>query len=197
MFHLIPFIKAIGYLGIFGIIFCETGILVGFFLPGDTLLFSVGVLTYQNYLNFTIAIIVLILAAICGATFGYLVGKKTGPYIFNKENSIFFKRSYVERAHRFFDKYGNVTVFITRYIPILRTFSPTIAGVAKMKFRNFMFYNILGAIAWCLTIVSLGYFLGEKVSNIDRYLLPLIAIACISSFVPIIYKVFKTKKKTF
>ena len=193
MIHLIPLIKAMGYAGIFGIIFCETGMLFAFFFPGDTLLFSVGVLAYEHYFNLPLAITVLSLAAICGGLFGYWAGKKIGHKIFVREDSTFFKKSHVARAEKFFTKYGNVTVFLARYVPVVRTFIPTVAGVARMKYKNFFVYNIIGAIAWCTVITGIGYFLGEEIPNIDKYLLPLIGIVCLVSFSPIIFEFFKRK----
>ena len=195
MIHLIPIIKTIGYAGIFGIIFVETGMLFGFFFPGDTLLFSVGVLAYGGHFNIILAIVVLILAAISGGFFGYWAGQKTGPHIFTREDSLFFKKSHMVRAEKFFIKYGNITVFISRYIPVVRTFAPTLAGVANMKFKNFVLYNILGGVAWCLTITLFGYFLGAKIPNIDTYLLPAIGIVCFVSFLPILLEVFKIKRR--
>ena len=196
MFHLIPLIKAIGYAGIFGIIFIETGMLFGFFFPGDTLLFSVGVLAFAGYFNLPIAIVCLCLAAISGGFFGYWAGKKMGPHIFSREDSVFFKKSHVLRAETFFKKYGNVTIFIARYVPIVRTFAPTVAGVAQMKYKNFVIYNIAGGIAWCTSITLIGYFFGSKIPNIDHYLLPAVGIVCVASFLPILFEFFKSKHKT-
>jgi len=196
MFHLIPLIKAIGYAGIFGIIFCESGVFFAFFFPGDTLLFSVGVLAYQHYFNLWIAVVYVCVAAIAGGLFGFWTGKKIGPRIFTREDSLFFKKSYVKKAQMFFTKYGNVTVFISRYIPIVRTFAPTVAGVAQMKNKNFFIYNFLGGTTWCASLVLFGYFLGEKIPDIDKYLLPIVAFVCVASFLPLIFEVFKRKNKT-
>ncbi len=196
MFHLIPIIKALGYLGIFGIIFFETGVIFCFFFPGDTLLFSVGVLAYHNYFNLVIAMIVLSLAAISGGFFGHWTGRKVGPTIFNREDSPFFKKSYVERAKNFFNKYGNITIFFARFVPIVRTLAPTVAGVASMKKKNFFIYNILGGVVWCFSITLIGFIFGGKMPNIDMYLLPAIAIVCTISFFPVLVEFFKSKYKT-
>ena len=196
MFSLIAIIKTLGYFGIFGIIFIETGMLFGFFFPGDTLLFSVGVLSFHNYFNIVYAIILLALAAILGGLFGYWAGRKIGPRIFNREDSLFFKKSYVIRAQDFFRKYGNGTIFLARFVPVVRTFAPTVAGVASMKYKNFYIYNILGAIVWCSSVTLFGYFIGGSISGVDKYLLPVIAIACTASFFPILIEVFKRKHKT-
>lgn len=169
--------------------------LFAFFFPGDTLLFSVGVLAYEGYFNLPFAVGLLSLAAICGGLFGYWVGDTIGHRIFTREDSLFFKKSHVARAERFFHTYGNITVFLARYVPVVRTFIPTIAGVARMKYRNFFVYNIIGAIAWCTVITFLGYYLGKKVPNIDTYLLPIIGIVCLVSFSPIVFEFFNKKRR--
>ena len=127
---------------------------------------------------------------------GYWIGKKAGPRIFRREDSAFFKKSHVARAETFFASHGSITVFLARYVPIVRTFSSTIAGVAGMKFRKFAAYNILGGAAWCTSIVLVGYYLGQKIPNIDAYLLPLVAFVCTVSFLPVLVEVFKRKHKT-
>ena len=195
MLHLIPIIKTIGYAGIFGIIFCENGMLFAFFFPGDTLLFSVGVLAYENYFNLPLAIIILSIAAIAGGFFGYFAGKKIGPFLYKKEDSLFFKKKHLLQAESFFNKYGKITVFLARFVPIVRTFVPTISGVALMKYKNFVIYNILGGIAWCTSITLVGYYLGEKVPNIDKYLLPFIAFICLVSFFPILLEFFSKRRR--
>ncbi len=193
MFNLILIIKTAGYLGIFGIIFIETGVFFGFFFPGDTLLFSVGVLAFQNYFSLPVVVVVLSLASITGGFFGYWTGQKIGPRLFAREDSLFFKKSHVVRATQFFTKHGNKTIFLSRYVPIVRTFAPTVAGVASMNFRNFIINNILGGVAWCTSITLLGYYIGQKIPNIDAYLLPTVACVCLASFFPILIEVFKRK----
>jgi membrane-associated protein len=195
MFHLIPLIKTLGYLGIAGIVFCENGMLFAFFFPGDTLLFSVGVLAYEKYFNLPLVIIVLSIAAIAGGFFGYFAGKKIGPLLFTKEDSVFFKKKNLARAEVFFKKYGIITILIGKFVPIVRTFAPTIAGVANMKFKIFAIYNILGGIIWCSTITLIGYFLGKKVPNIDAYILPFIGIVCLMSLIPPFVEVIKKKTR--
>ena len=194
--ELIPLIQTVGYIGIFAIIFIETGMLFGFFFPGDTLLFSVGVLASEHYLNLPLVIIVLSVAAVGGGMFGYWTGGKLGPKIFTRDDSAFFKNSHVVSAEKFFARHGNITVFIARYIPVVRTFIPTIAGVARMQYRKFFTYNLVGGVAWCTLIVLIGYFFGQKIPNIDAYLLPIVGVACSASFLPILIEVFKKKHKT-
>ncbi len=195
MISLISIIKAIGYIGVFGIIFAETGVFFGFILPGDTLLFACGVLAYKKYFNLPLIIIIIALAAICGGFFGYWFGKKVSEKIFTKKDTLFFKKKHLEKAHDFFNEYGSKTIFIGRYVPIVRTFVSTIAGVANMKYKKFAVYNIVGAIAWATTIPLLGYFVGKRIPSIDDYILPIIFIACILSFSPIVYEVIRKKKR--
>jgi membrane-associated protein len=191
---LLPFLKTIGYIGIFAMLFAETGLLVGVVLPGDTLLFSAGLLASQGYFNIGLMIVGASMAAIIGDSTGYWTGQKFGPKIFAREESIFFKKSYVVRAQAFFDKHGRKTIFLARYIPIVRTFTPIIAGVAGMPYRSFAFYNILGGIVWCTAITLAGYFLGARVPNIDAYILPAVGAVFVLSFIPVIVEVIKRKR---
>ncbi len=193
-FDLIELIKAVGYLGLFGIVFAETGLLVGFFLPGDSLLFTAGILAAQGYLNIYLLLIILIAAAIIGDSTGYAIGKKFGPKIFAKENSVLFKKSHLLKAEKFFEKHGPKTIIIARFVPIVRTFVPTLAGVGKMSYWKFITYNVVGGLIWVLSITMLGYYLGIKVDNIDRYILPGIVIIILISISPYI-KEFVTNKE--
>lgn len=193
MFDLIELIKAVGYLGLFGIVFAETGLLVGFFLPGDSLLFTAGILAAEGYLDITILLIVMSGAAIIGDSTGYAIGKKFGPKVFSKENSILFNRSHLEKAKKFFDKHGPKTIIIARFVPIIRTFAPTLAGVGNMGYYKFLSYNIFGGLLWIFSITLLGYWLGLKVDNIEKYILPGIAVIILLSISPYI-KEFVTNK---
>ncbi len=195
MNSLIPFIETAGYIGVFAMIFAETGLLVGVVLPGDTLLFSVGLLAAEGHFAITLLIIGCSLAAIAGDSVGYWTGKKFGPQIFSREESIFFRKSYVARAQAFFERHGRKTIFLARYVPIVRTFTPVIAGVAEMPYQNFLVYNILGGIAWTLSILVLGYFFGSKIPNIDRYILPVILGVFVLSFIPMILELLRTHRK--
>ncbi len=185
-FDLIELIKAVGYLGLFGIVFAETGLLVGFFLPGDSLLFTAGILAAQGYLDISLLLIVLTGAAIIGDSTGYAIGKKFGPKIFAKENSVLFNKKHLERAEKFFDKHGSKTIIIARFVPIVRTFVPTLAGVGKMSYAKFLTYNIVGALVWVFSVTMLGYYLGLKVDNIEMYILPGIVIIILLSISPYI-----------
>lgn len=186
MFDLVSLIKTAGYLGLFGIVFAESGLLIGFFLPGDSLLFTAGFLASQGYLNIWILGILTFVAAILGDNFGYGIGKKFGPRVFTKENSFLFHREHLERARVFYEKYGGKTIVLARFLPVIRTFVPVLAGVGNMKYKNFFFYNVLGAFFWAIGINWLGYFLGNTIPNADQYIVPTVIAVIILSFLPTI-----------
>ncbi len=196
MFHLIPFIRTAGYVGIFAIIFAETGLLIGFFFPGDTLLFSAGILAARGHLDISLLIGVAILAAVLGDSLGYFIGRSIGPKVFARTESYFFKKSSVQRAERFFAKYGGKTVVLARYVPVVRTFVPAVAGVGRMPYRSFLFYNVLGGALWCLSICLAGFFLGTRIPNIDAYVLPAIIVIFVVSFVPVIIELMVSRRNS-
>jgi membrane-associated protein len=184
----------LGYLLLFGIVFAETGLLVGFFLPGDSLLFTVGVVAGAGKLNLFVVNAVLMAAAIIGDSTGYLLGRSTGPHIFNRPDSRFFKREHLIRTHEFYEKHGGKTIIYARFIPILRTFAPFVAGAAEMNYARFFAYNIFGGIGWVAAMTLLGYTLGSVPfvrRNFDKVILLIIAI----SLVPAILEVWKSRKK--
>lgn len=195
MDKVLPLIEAAGYIGIFAIIFSESGLLIGVIFPGDTLLFAAGLLASKGFFNIELMLIVIFVAAVTGDSFGYWLGKKFGIKLFNKKESFFFKHEYVEKAQHFFAKYGKKTIFLSRYIPIVRTFAPVLAGVGEMHYKSFVFYNILGGAAWTLSIGLTGYYLGERVANIDAYILPIILGIVLISFVPVIKHYFDHKRE--
>ena len=179
----------------FAMIFAESGVLFGFIFPGDTLLLAAGLLAAKGFFNIYILLIGACIFAIAGDSFGYWIGKKIGPTLFKREDSLFFKRAYVTKAQHFFEKYGRKTIFLSRYLPIIRTFAPVVAGIGKMKYKTFFVFNVLGGVTWCLTIGLVGYFLGAKVTNIDAYILPIIAGVIVLSFIPLIrqYMLFRRR----
>lgn len=190
----LPFlIKTAGYFGIFAIIFAESGLFFGFFLPGDSLLFTAGLLASQGYLDIILLVFTVTFAAILGDQVGYAFGKKFGPKIFTKEDSFFFKKKYVSDAEKFYAKHGRKTILLARFMPVIRTFIPILAGVGNMKYRIFLAYNIAGGIIWGAGITLAGYFLGESMPNIENYLLPAILAVIIISLLPAIFSFFKTK----
>lgn len=151
----------LGYAMLCGIVFSETGLLLGFFLPGDSLLFTVGVVAGAGELNIVLINILLIASAIIGNGTGYYLGRRTGPAIFSRPDSRFFKQAYLQRTHDFYEKYGGKTIIFAQFVPIVRTFAPFIAGVGKMSYRRFVSFNIFGAIGWVFSMTMAGYLLGN------------------------------------
>ena len=162
-------VKVGGLATLIVIVFIETGLLVGFFLPGDSLLVTAGIFAATGDLNLWTLNIALSLAAIIGDSVGYGIGAKTGPKIFTRENSLFFNRKHLISAKKFYEQYGGFTIFIARFIPILRTFAPVVAGVGAMQYKRFIAYNVFGGIFWVLTTTCTGYFLGRIVPNIHPH----------------------------
>lgn len=183
-FDLITFIKAAGYAGILGIVFAESGLLVGFFLPGDSLLFTAGFLASQGYFNITILIVLCFVGAVLGDSVGYAFGKKTGQMLFVKEDSLMFNKSHLEKAKIFYEKHGGKTIVLARFMPVVRTFAPIIAGVGTMKYPVFLTYNIIGAALWAIGLPTIGYFLGNIVPDVDKYIIPIIIMIIIASVTP-------------
>ena len=188
-------VKTAGYVGMFFIIFAESGLFLGFFLPGDSLLFTAGFLSSQGYLHIIPLIILTFSAAILGDNFGYAFGKKVGPQIFTKKDSLLFKKDYLIHAKEFYDKYGAKTIVLARFVPIVRTFAPILAGVANMKYKEFIFYNFIGALMWGLAIPLLGYTLGSTVPNVDQYLVPIILLIIVTSFIPPVWHFIKERSR--
>jgi membrane-associated protein len=193
MFDLISFIKTIGYVGLAGVVFAESGLLIGFFLPGDSLLFTAGFLAAQNFLNIWILLPLLFISAVAGDSVGYSFGYRLGPKIFKKEESLFFSKENITRAQVFFEQHGGKTIILARFIPIIRTFAPILAGVGKMRYSLFLFYNILGGFLWTIGLLALGYYLGSIIPNVDKYLLPIIALIIFLSILPNLIHLAKNK----
>ncbi len=193
--HLDQLVVSAGYAGLAAIVFSETGLLVGFFLPGDSLLVTAGLLASQGVLNIFILNALLVTAAILGDSTGYWIGYASGPKLFKKEDSLFFKKEYLERTHYFFEKHGGKTIILARFVPIVRTFAPTVAGVGRMAYRQFLFYNVFGAALWVMGMTLLGYYLGRLVPHIDKYLHWVIAAVILISFLPIAGEMCRPKKK--
>jgi membrane-associated protein len=183
------------------IIFAESGLLIGFFLPGDSMLFTAGFLINVGLFNFDIHLFVALvfIAAVLGDGVGYLFGKRVGPKVFNRPNSLLFRQENVQKAEEFYGKHGGITVILARFIPVVRTFVPIIAGVGKMNYRTFLTYNVIGALLWAAGVSYLGYYVGallhELGIEIDTVLLPIIALILILSVLPPAIHVLKDKKQ--
>ncbi|HEY8838064.1 MAG TPA: VTT domain-containing protein, partial [Dehalococcoidia bacterium] len=163
-------IHSIGYIGLFAIMFAETGLLVGFFLPGDTLLVSAGLLAARGQLNIVVLLAVLIAGAVLGDATGYWIGHQAGKRLFQRENSFWFRREHLEKAERFYERHGGKTIFIARFFSGLRTFAPIVAGAARMTYPRFALFNITGAISWITIVTMLGYIFGNAVTKFDHYI---------------------------
>ena len=185
-----------GYFALFVIVFAETGLLAGFFLPGDSLLVTAGLLSaVEGTLNIAWLNLLLWTAAILGDTAGYWIGYHAGPRLFNRENSVLFHKDHLTRTKKFYDKYGPKTIVIARFVPIVRTFAPTVAGVGKMQYRRFLSYNVIGGIAWVLSMTLIGYFLGRVVPHIEKKIHFVIAIVIVVSFIPLIKEWCQARRK--
>lgn len=182
-----------GLIGIFAIVFIETGFFIGFFLPGDSLLFTAGLLASQDYLPIAGLLIGVCVAAILGDNVGYFFGKRVGPALFTKDDSLFFNRKNVARAQHFYERYGARTIILARFIPIVRTFAPIVAGIGNMDYRTFLRNNILGGLLWGVSLIGLGYGFGSIIPDPDRYLLPAIGVIIILSTLPALREIFKKR----
>jgi membrane-associated protein len=191
-------ISAGGYLLLFGIIFAETGLLIGFFLPGDSLLFIAGFVCanadkFGVNISIVPMIILLCFAAIVGDTVGYFIGRKAGPALFARPDSRFFKRKHLDDAHAFYEKHGPKTIVLARFVPIVRTFAPTVAGAAGMDYKQFLTYNVLGGIGWIVSMSLLGYFLGN-VDVIEENLSKAVILIVLLSVLPMVLHALKERK---
>ena len=179
-------IEAVGIVGIIAIIFAESGLFFGFFFPGDSLLFTAGLLASQSLLSLPVLLVGTFIAAVIGDNVGYAFGKKVGPALFSRENSFFFNKKHIEKSREFFGKYGKKAIILARFMPIVRTFTPILAGVSSMEYRVFFAYNIVGGFIWTFGMVLLGYFLGSVIPDPDRYILPIVLAIIVLSVLPAI-----------
>jgi membrane-associated protein len=193
--NLIETLRAVGYAGISLIVFVESGLFFGFFLPGDSLLFTAGLLASQGYFNLYALFILVITCAIFGDSVGYWFGKIIGPKLFSKEDSFFFNKKHITRAKVFYDTHGPKALVLARFVPVVRTFVPIVAGVASMNYSLFLKYNIIGGVTWGLTLITLGYFLGNTIPNVDTYLLPIVIAIIVISFIPVVLEILKERRK--
>jgi membrane-associated protein len=187
-------IEAFGTLGLFAIVFAESGLLFGFFLPGDSLLFTAGLLASRGTLSLPVVILGVIVAAIAGDQVGYVIGRRAGPALFKRPDSKLFHKKNLERAHAYFEKNGPKTIILARFLPVIRTFAPVVAGVGQMDYRRFVTFNVIGGVAWGAGVTVAGYTLGSSIPDIDRWLLPIILSISALSFVPVILELVKLRR---
>ena len=189
-------LETFGTIGLFAIVFAESGLLFGFFLPGDSLLFTAGLLASQGKLSLPVILVGCFVAAVAGDQVGYAFGNRVGPALFRRPDSRFFKREYVEKAQEYFERYGAKTIVIGRFVPIVRTFAPIVAGVGSMRYRTFLTFNVVGGLLWAVGVTSLGYILGETIPDIDKYLLPIIALIVAASAAPVAFEIVKARRSS-
>jgi membrane-associated protein len=192
-FALIPLVQAIGYPGLFAVVFLESGVFFGFFLPGSSMLFTAGLLATRGLFNPWVLIGLMFIAAALGDSAGYWFGNVVGVRLFLRKDSTFFRHEYLEKAKTFYDRHGVRTLVFARFVPIVRTFVPIVAGVVNMRYRVFLVYNVLGALVWAAGITFLGYYLGEKVPLIQTYLTPIIIVIIIVTCIPLLWELRKSK----
>jgi membrane-associated protein len=190
-------LQTIGLIGLLAIVFAESGLLIGFFLPGDSLLFTAGLLSSQGHLApLPVILVGCFVAAVAGDQVGYAFGARVGPTLFRRPDSRIFKQEYVEKARAYFEKHGSKTIVLARFVPIVRTFAPILAGVGAMQYRTFVTYNVVGGLLWAVGVTSLGYILGESIPDIDKYLLPVIALIVLLSLLPVLFEVRRNRRFT-
>jgi Uncharacterized membrane-associated protein len=197
--RLIQFLSSVmttwmGYAVIAGVIFSETGLLLGFFLPGDSFLFTVGVVTGAANLNVAVIIVMLIVAAVAGNGVGYSLGHAAGPRVFNKPDSRLFKRDHLLKTQAFYEKHGGKTIIYAQFMPILRTFAPFIAGVARMPYARFAAFNVVGAILWISSMTLLGYGLGN-VEIVRKHFEKVVILIVLISITPLLLEILKSRRK--
>ena len=197
MHYLVDFITSFGYLGyliLFVIIFLESFPLT-FFLPGDSLLFTTGFLASQGHFDIVLLIFVLFVGSFLGYIFSYFMGKKIRDFILRSNDKYWFKKKHIDYTHQFFQKYGDKTIIIGRFVPIVRSFAPTLAGAVEMNYKKFLYDSFIGALLWIISITSLGYYLGKVIPGADRYLTLIILLIICISLSPSIFEYIKHKKK--
>jgi membrane-associated protein len=189
-------IETFGMLGVLAVVFVESGLLIGFMLPGDSLLFTAGLLSANGTLpDLWVLLVTIPLAAIAGDQVGYAIGRKAGPAVFKRPDSRFFREEYVERSREFFDRYGARTIVIARFVPIVRTLAPVMAGVSRMNYRTFVFFNVIGGIGWGVSVTTLGYFLGQVEfvrDNLEPIILGIVAL----SVLPIAIELLRARRSS-
>jgi membrane-associated protein len=185
-----------GLFGLAAIIFSETGLLIGVFLPGDSLLVTAGLFAAKGYLNVLALAPALTVAAICGNSVGYFIGRATGPRVFRRDNSLFFNKKHAIRAHEFYEKYGRKTIVLAQFMPVIRTFAPVVAGVGGMRFRQFITFNVIGAIVWIWSMLGLGYFLGNTIPGIDQHIEIVVIIVIFISILPGLIGGYRARKRS-
>jgi membrane-associated protein len=185
-------IQAGGLLLIGGLIFGESGMFIGFFFPGDTLLLTAGIFAAQGKLSLLLSILVVASAAIAGDNVGYQIGRRFGHKLFTKPDSLIFNKEYIERAHAFYKRFGGRAMLLAHFVPVVRTFAPPVAGAAEMPLKQFVIFDAIGDCTWATLLILIGYWFGSRIPNIDHYILLAVAFVIIATLGPAIYHLLKT-----
>lgn len=194
VFDLRQLVEVVGLAGVAAIVFAESGLLIGFFLPGDSLLFTAGFLASQGAFSIIPLVLVCFAAAVVGDSVGYAFGHRVGRRIFTKDDSLLFHRTNLLRAEQFYTRHGGKTIILARFLPIVRTFAPILAGVGAMAYPRFLAYNVVGGALWAIGLTILGYFLGSAIPDVDRYLLPIVVGIIVLSVLPTVAHVLRHRE---
>jgi membrane-associated protein len=184
-----------GYVVLTAIVFTETGLLIGFFLPGDSLLITAGLVAAAGALDIWWLNVLLVAAAVAGDSVGYAIGARIGPRLFTREKSWLFNPRHVVRTREFYARHGAKTIVIARFVPIIRTFAPVVAGVGEMPYRRFLLYNVVGGLGWVLSMTWAGYLLGSVVPNIDRHIHVVVIVVIVLSLIPIAVEIIRERRR--
>lgn len=176
------------------VVFAESGLLIGFFLPGDSLLFTAGFLASQGFLDIRFLAVLTFFAAVIGDSVGYAFGRRVGRKLFHKQDSLLFSKDNLERAELFYKEHGKKTIVLARFMPVIRTFAPIVAGIGDMEYKTFISYNVVGGFIWAVGLTMAGYFLGKTIPDVDKYLLPIILLIIFFSVAPSAYHILKEEK---
>lgn len=193
-FDLETLIRTVGYAGLFAIVFAESGLLIGFFLPGDSLLFTAGFIAAQGHLDIRLLAPLCFIAAITGDAVGYAFGHKVGRRLYERRNSRLFRKEHLRQAEAFFAKHGGKAIILARFMPVVRTFTPIVAGMGAMPYARFTLFNVIGGFFWAFGLGVAGFFLGSAIPDVDRYLLPIIALIIVISIAPSAFHLWKANR---
>lgn len=196
-FDLFSIIKTVGLFGVVAIVFAESGLLIGFFLPGDSLLFTAGFLASQGFFDIYLLATLCFVAAVVGDSVGYSFGKRVGPKLFTKEDSIWFHKKHLAKAQHFYEEHGRKTIVLARFLPVVRTFAPIVAGIGNMEYKTFLMFNIIGGFLWAVGLTVAGYLLGNIIpaDQVDKYLLPIILGIIVLSVAPTAIHILKDQEQ--
>ena len=193
---LVSLIKAVGLIGVFVVVFAESGLLIGFFFPGYSLRFTAGFLASQEYFHIVLLMALCFFGAVLGDSVGYSFGRRVGRRIFTREDSLFFRKAHLQTTEEFYSRHGGKAIVLARFMPVVRTFAPIVAGIGRMRYADFLFYNIIGGALWALGLTGLGYFFGSAIPDVDHYLLPIVGAIIIFSIAPPLVYAWRHKSRT-